>query len=337
MKKCDFLHFGSTREILASGRQVFQQQQQRLGQNEACLSINNQFADHVAAPTAEAWIEGCRVHDQLVLHDQSVLVGVDVDSPLELGSHTCLDMLPGRDRIDRPIHFVRCYHDDDPLHNTPADQVRLCGEPLEWWLAASGLDGDGIWAGSLPGAQRSVWNARLFPAVECHEDYRQWLWMLCPTEASTEQLRQWMEADRYSFEEMATLADVTLFHARRIEARARDIRRNLRRYFRGDSGFSAGDLAYLVEHSSQPGEWLAALIGEARWHAEHTQRDEPQQAFTFSRVIHAVGSIVAVVAAGAAARLQMDDLQKARSSKYPKEEVKARNTQARMKFEVRIP
>ena len=46
LKKCDFLHFGSTREILASGRQIFQQQQQRLGQQEACLSINNQFADH---------------------------------------------------------------------------------------------------------------------------------------------------------------------------------------------------------------------------------------------------------------------------------------------------
>ncbi len=293
LKSCDFLHFGSTREILASGRQIFQQQQQqRLGQAGACLSINNQFADHVTAPKGEAWIEGCRVRDQLILHNQSVLVGVDVDQPLELPAHTCLDVLPGRTRSGGSIHFVRCYHNDDPLQNTPSDQVRLCGQPLEWWLAGATLGSEAIWDGALSPAERSAWNARLFPAVASHEDYRHWLWMLQPGQATTEQLCRWAAADRYSFEEMALLADVRAFHSRRTEARATAIRENLHRQFRGDCGFSADDLAYLLGHSSEPSEWLAALISEVRWQAEHADRNDPQQAFALSRIVHTLGSAI---------------------------------------------
>ncbi len=178
LKKCEFLHFGSTREILASGRRIFQrEQQQRLGHSEVCLSINNQFAPRVAVPKAEAWIEGCRVREQVSLSNHCVLVGVDIDQPLTLPPHTCLDVLPGRDRQRQPVHFVRCYHDDDPLHNAPAEQVRLCGQPLSSWLARAGIDADDVWDDTLPIADRNAWNVRLFPAERNHGDYRRWLWM----------------------------------------------------------------------------------------------------------------------------------------------------------------
>ena len=98
LKRCDFLHFGSTREIVASGRQIAQRQQQRLGPTDACLSMNSHFAPHVDMPVAEAWIEGCRVQQPIQLASPCVLVGVDVAEPLELKPHACLDVLPGRDR-----------------------------------------------------------------------------------------------------------------------------------------------------------------------------------------------------------------------------------------------
>ena len=116
--------------------------------------------------------------------------------------------------------------------------------------------------------------------------------MLHPTEASPAQLRDWAAADRYSFEEMALLADVQAFHARRTEARASVIRQNLHRQFRADSGFSAADLAYLLGNSSEPSEWFAALITEVRWQAEHADRNDPQQAFALSRIIHTLGSAI---------------------------------------------
>ncbi len=294
LKTCDFLHFGSTREILASGRRILQQHQQRLGQPGACLNINNQFAAGIAVPTAEAWIEGCRVHEPLDVQNQSVLVGVDVDQPLALRSHTCLDILPGSSRSGDVVHFVRCYHDSDPLHNTPADQVQLCGEPLSWWLDRAAITPEAIWQ-AIPSADRSVWNARLYPAVSEHHEYRQWLWMLSPAEANQEQFRGWADADRYSFEEMARLADVQQFHARREAARANDIRHNLRRLFRSDSGFSAADLTYLIRQSDDRCQWLISVLSEAHCHWQQTA-SEPQQAFTFSRVIHTIGQAVEAVA-----------------------------------------
>jgi len=61
---------------------------------------------------------------------------------------------------------------------------------------------------------------------------------------------------------------------------------------RGDSGFSAGDLAYALQHSGQPDEWLSGLISEARWQAEQTGHSEPAQAFAFSRIIHTLASAI---------------------------------------------
>jgi fucokinase len=291
LKKCDFLHFGSTREILASGRRILQrEQQQRLGHSEVCLSINNQIAPSVTMPKAEAWIEGCRVREHVSLSNHCVLVGVDIDQPLTLPPHACLDVLPGRDRQGQPVHFVRCYHNEDRFHNTPAGQLALCGQPLTWWLTRADADADGMWCEALPQVDRNAWNARLFPAERNHGDYRRWLWMLSPAEAHQSQFHDWAAADRYSFEEMATLADVQAFHARRIEARACEIRANLRRQFRGESGFSARDLAYLLGHSGEPDAWIAALVAELRRHGENTDRSDPQQAFAFARIVHTIGS-----------------------------------------------
>ncbi|MHB8957933.1 MAG: fucose pyrophosphorylase domain-containing protein [Pirellulaceae bacterium] len=292
LKKCDFLHFGSTREILASGRQIVQRQSQGLDSTQRCLSINSQFAQHIGMPVADAWIEGCRVHAPISLSNSCVLVGVDVVEPLEMPVHACLDILPGRDRGGAPTHFVRCYYDDDPLHHATAEPLRLCGQPIPWWLTASGTAVEALWDRQLPLDQRCTWNARLFPAERRAEDYRSWLWMLRPTEASPEQLHTWAAAERYSFAEMVGLADIQAFHARRTNARAASIRDNLRRQFRGDSGFSAQDLAYLLCNSREPSEWFAALIQEVRWQAQQPSGSGPQQAFALSRILHTIGSAI---------------------------------------------
>jgi galactokinase/mevalonate kinase-like predicted kinase len=203
-------------------------------------------------------------------------------------------VLPGHDRLGAAVCFVRCYHDDDPLHGTSAGQLRLAGQPLDWWMTQAGIHDSEVWDAQVADTERSMWNARLFPAEREQQGYCRWLWMLRPADASASQFCEWAVADRYSFEEMALLADVHAFHARRTEARTNAIRQNMHRQFRSDSGFSAADLAYLLGHSREPSKWLATLIAEVRWQAEHAEQNDPQHAFAMSRIVHTLGSAIAM-------------------------------------------
>ncbi|MFO7901729.1 MAG: fucose pyrophosphorylase domain-containing protein [Planctomycetota bacterium] len=291
LDQCGFLHFGSTSEILSSGRRLVQERN-RLGRDGACIHMNSRFSRDVPIPEADAWVEGCNVRETLSLSDRVVVVGVDVDEPLELPAGACLDVLPGHDRNGCSVYFVRCYRDEDPLHDTPAADVYLCGEPLSWWLEACGATDLEIWDRRLPTAQRTVWNAKLFPAEPRRDGYRHWLWMFQATQATSDQLRAWVEADRYSFEEMLWLADIQAFHDRRLDARAAEIRENLLYQFRHESAFSARDLSYVINRSGLAAEWVAAVISHARWQATHADRLDPREAFGVSRIVHTLASAV---------------------------------------------
>ena len=106
------------------------------------------------------WIEGTLVCRPLVLAGENVVVGVDVDQPLELPRRACLDLLPGKDRAGQPVTFVRCYGIDDTLEGGSS----LCGETLDWWVAQAGGSGVGLWDPSEPPERRNLWSARVFPA-----------------------------------------------------------------------------------------------------------------------------------------------------------------------------
>lgn len=66
-------------------------------------------------------------------------------------------------------------------------------------------------------AERSLWNARVFPAVRKASGFRRWLWLYAPESASAAELRAFHLADRYSAAEVALLTDQAAFHRRRAE------------------------------------------------------------------------------------------------------------------------
>lgn len=288
LDQCSFLHFGSTPEIISSGQRLLQEQY-RLGRDGACIHINTRFSRDVPVPEADAWLEGCEIHDCLSLSDHAVVMGVKVDQPLEIPPGACLDVMPGYDRNGGSVHFIRCYHDEDPLRKRRTEDVRLCGEPISWWLQASGTEIHDIWNEEVPVEEQSIWNAKLFPA-ERGNDYRRWLWMFHAREATGEQLQGWGRADRYSFEEMMSLADVESFWARRLQARAAEIRDNLLHQFHHDSGFSAHDLHHILAHTDSPAEWVAEIIAQARWQSVHADRSDPREAFGVPRIMHTLAS-----------------------------------------------
>lgn len=288
--QCQFLHFGTTRQLISSGLELRQYDRgvSRPGDN---LIINHQSVKGGSIAGGNSWLEACRVAAPLTLSGGNVLVGVDIDQPLSLPSGACLDVIAGRNHRGAAVHFFRLYHSADTFKDTTAKGGTLAGRPLLEWLALAGLDSAKVWAADIPEGQRSLWDARVFPAGTRKSDYHAWLWMLDPAQATPEQKQSLATADRYSVAEMALLADQGAFYQRRAQHRAEEIRHSLKRLFRRDSGFSGRELAFALEHAEDKAAWMAELIGDA-----HFQMNGGNAAslgvFVFCRILHSMASAV---------------------------------------------
>ena len=208
-----FLHFGSTRQLVESGLALVEQAQ-------GTLALNNSMTGGATVTGDDSWVEGCRLRAPLELAGWNVVVGVDVDEPLHLPREACLDVLRGRDRRGGAVWFVRCYGIEDQFKDSISRGARFCGRPLLEWISAVGATPDEVWPDQQDAAERSLWNARVFPAERAAGGYRRWLWMYAPETASAAEKRLFISADRYSAAEIAVLADQDAFHQRRIEIRA---------------------------------------------------------------------------------------------------------------------
>jgi galactokinase/mevalonate kinase-like predicted kinase len=287
VKQCEFLHFGTSRQIIQSGRQLLRSQSSFNAAAAESLSMNSRVENAALLRGDSCWIEGSSIREPVALGGENLLIGVDVEEPLELPQDACLDVLPGHDRAGQPVAFVRCYGIDDPLGGRG-----LCGQTLEWWAGHAGASAESLWDPGLPGEQRSLWNARVFPAEADAAAFRRWLWFFDPRGATPDEWEAWRAADRYSFEEMAVLADHEAFHGRRQRLHVESLQRALCRCFRHESGFSAADLAQAMSVSAAPETWVAATLGEARRRAESPDAEPVTEAFSFARTIHTLGSAV---------------------------------------------
>ena len=286
LSRCDFLHFGTTEEILASGQELLHRDVGFSAAN-GWLNINNDFSSGARVLGSNAWVEGCQIAEPLTVSGSNVVVGLEVDQPLSLSPQSCVDVLPGYSRAGEPVKFVRCYHRGDRFQNSSADLATFCGRPLNKWLANAKADPDDVWDRRIPLERRSVWNARLFPTEQRNKAVLRWLWMLEPSSALPDQWQSWRMSDRYSLEEMALLADQQAFHARRAELRTSQVCRSLAHTFRQDSSFSAADLAHLLSESGNRDLLVAEMIAEIhrRW-----RELSAENAFVAARMLHSLGS-----------------------------------------------
>jgi fucokinase len=223
LPRCRFLHFGTSRELIRSGN-ALRRRDRTAAAGDSVVSLNTTFrgrgrGGRIAGK--ESWVEGCDIGAKLTLAGRNVVVGLDVDEPLALPRGAALDVLKGADRKGRAVWFVRAYAVDDVFHKPAEKGVRndrggrLAGLPLGEWLEAMGARPEDVWGADVPPGGRQVWNGRFFPAAARASGYRDWLWLLEPRKATAAQKRAWRAADRYSFAEMAALADQEAFHARR--------------------------------------------------------------------------------------------------------------------------
>jgi galactokinase/mevalonate kinase-like predicted kinase len=293
LRHCDFLDFGTSRALVSSGIRLLQEDR-GAARLQAFLDINNDISEDGAVTGKSSWVEGCRVNSSITLGGENVVVGVDVDEPINLPAGACLDVIKGRSTEGRDVWFVRCYGIDDTFKEPVESAGSFCGTDIFEWLDAVGAEPADIWDPEVSESDRSIWNAKLFPAVETHAEYKQWLWMFDPASADSDQAEKWREADRYNLKQILALADHSGFYKRRDDIRATIIRQSLTHVFHPESGFSSAELAHLLRNTDDLCGWVSAILVQVHWYYRNSAEGS-LECLVLPRIIHTLGSALAEI------------------------------------------
>jgi fucokinase len=215
LSDCQFLHFGTTRQLITSGIALLTQDLG--GPAPTSLVLNSDVHGEIAAH--HAWVEGCLVDGTLTLGGFNAIIGVNVTKPLQLPPGACLDMSAGIGHEGEKVWFLRYYGIDDTFKHSAEQGGTFCGISLAKWMQALGAVVSDIWPSTVPESERTLWNARVFPALEEHQEFREWLWLLHVESAREEQKIKFLNADRYSSSEIALHLDQVQFQNRRAKMR----------------------------------------------------------------------------------------------------------------------
>jgi galactokinase/mevalonate kinase-like predicted kinase len=295
LSRCDFLHFGTSHQIVSSGLAIIQQER-GAAPVHTVLDINNDITASGNINGTIAWVEGCHISSTLELAGQNIVVGTDITDPLSLPHGACLDCIAGRDRNGKPAWFIRCYGITDTFKDMAA-AATFCNVKFSDWLAAAGIRSEDLWDASIPADSRRLWNARVFPAATDNELFRDCLWVFAPQTATLQQRKRWLASDRYSAEEISELTDQQAFFDRRNLIRGSIVKGLLRRMFHPQSRFSASELAFVLSGVSDKTPWVAALFDEARRYHE-SAAVHSADSLVFPRIIHSIADTVQSLKAG---------------------------------------
>lgn len=110
-------------------------------------------------------VADCRLAGPLAWQGPAIIAGVDTDQPLALAPHVVLDQLPltGGRFVTRLFGLF-----DDPKRGRDDPAASFINRPWAEWLAATGISDETIWPDTAPDG-RTLWNARLFPALADRE------------------------------------------------------------------------------------------------------------------------------------------------------------------------
>jgi galactokinase/mevalonate kinase-like predicted kinase len=304
--RCGFLHFGTTRQLITSGASLVQHDR-GFTPTPAQLLINNRISAEGRVTGDAYWVEGCEIEAPLDLDGQNVVTGARIESPLRLPKGACLSVIPGRTRAGEPCRFVLCYGSDDQFKDTPEEGATFCNRPVLEWMQSAGARPENVWGNAAAKGRIALWDARVSPAIGPDDDFRQWLWMFDPLNATDEQKRAWREADRYSLAEIAGLADLEAMNSVQSRLSAGAVSESLERLFSVTSNFSAAELAWTLRNSDRPANIAARLLGIAEAHFGEPRRSAlphgrasalsgGMQRFVCCRILHSLATALASLA-----------------------------------------
>ncbi len=159
LPKCEFLHFGTSRELIASGKELLSKSR-RFSHQARCLDINSEISRKGKIIGPDSWVEGCRIRAPLILGGENVVVGVDVEASTSVPPKTVLDIIKGKDRKGRQVWFVRCYGLDDEIHKSEAQNAHLANRPIGEWLRIIKARPEDVWKTGSSSQDRTIWKGQ---------------------------------------------------------------------------------------------------------------------------------------------------------------------------------
>jgi len=277
---CDFLHFGTSEDYLTSGERLSYESRTYPTQGHRRPVLVGCELDRGLVSGSESVIEGCSGSGQVELGGANLIVGAQIEQRLKLRGGVCLDVLPGRTEDGEECFFYRLYGIRDTFKDALADgRCTFLNEPMSAWLERHGVSPDEVWPGVRP-EERSLWNARLFPASTERNSPGLVLWMQ-EAEAWEEGKRGWMESRRWSMEEMARLADGERFWQIREDIRQEEIQGGLPGSLDEPHPLTAQDVAYMIEARADKACALRQLTEACA---------DIEQPFERARLLHTIGS-----------------------------------------------
>ncbi len=295
LSRCDFLHFGTIHQVMKSGMKLWQKDRGKLPA-ESILSVNNRISDDGLIRGFHAWIEGCCIKSPIDLGGENALMGVDIDESIVLPEKACVDVIKGRSRTGDALSFVRVYGIHDRMKDPMASGATICNLPVEEWMSGMEIDAEEIWNKELSSEERSVWNARIYPAVEDPPDFKEWLWMFDPRKATRTQRQAWHNENKYSFEDMARLVDQEEFYTRRMVHRSSSFLQSIRKMFQPESKFSARELSFLFSQMEKDlcAVWCVSLLKIAHDLQDDASNRSGLSGLELSRVLHTLATSIRI-------------------------------------------
>lgn len=276
VEKCDFLHFGTTADYLRSAERLSYEDSAAMARERARAVTFCCGSGGPDVEGADAVVEGCEGAGEVVLGGRNVVTGALVTDRIELEPGVCLDVLPGRDEDGGACFFYRLYGIGDTFKGTLAQGTStFLGAPLQEWVERCGVDPQDVWPQLDPG-ERSLWNARLFPAAETRGQTELVLWM-----QHGQPPDRWLRSRRYSMEEMSALGDADGYWRVRLRIHSAAIRDGLPHSIDHPHELDAVDLAEVLCGIDQA-QSISRILSYA----------QSAQPLSRARLLHTLGSAV---------------------------------------------
>jgi fucokinase len=233
----DFIHLGSTSEVLNHLGFAWDGKMSRRVLAETGRAVADSASVYLSrlAPGAHvgsnSLILASRLGDGARVGNRCVVMGLDDGGEdLHLPDHCCLWQLPLDAKAGGPAVnvLVCCGVDDDP--KSPLPEATFCNRNFGDWLARQGIPLDAVWR---PGEERTLWNARLYPARPALAACSVVGWMWGDRGRDEAMSRRWLSSCRYSMADLNVSADVDAFLGRQDALTSEMVLQALRRTVQG--------------------------------------------------------------------------------------------------------
>jgi fucokinase len=165
--------------------------------------INAVVEDEVTVESRSGLIVDAHLAGPLALKGAALIAGVRTERPLTLGPDIVLHQLPVNGGFVTRVFGLT----DNPKRPWDDPGATVMNRPWRDWLSQAGVDRETVWP-DVPPAERTLWNARLYPLVpHCQESLALSLPLHDPAGAPRDWRAKWEACPRLSLAESFARAD----------------------------------------------------------------------------------------------------------------------------------